>query len=90
MRQKGTLYGIGVGPGDPELLTVKAIRAIRDCDVLAAPVSGAEKRTAFDIAREYIGEKPVLFLNLPMTRDETELRKSRAEAAGAIREKFEE
>ena len=33
----GKLYGIGVGPGDPELLTLKAVRLIRDCDVLAVP-----------------------------------------------------
>lgn len=36
---KGTFYGIGVGPGDPELLTIKAINKIRECDVLAIPVS---------------------------------------------------
>ena len=29
----GILYGVGVGPGDPELLTVKALRVIRECDV---------------------------------------------------------
>jgi len=35
----GRLYGVGVGPGDPELLTVKAIKTITKCDVLAVPVS---------------------------------------------------
>jgi precorrin-2/cobalt-factor-2 C20-methyltransferase len=33
----GTLYGIGVGPGDPELLTLKAVRLIQHCAVLAYP-----------------------------------------------------
>ena len=33
----GMFYGIGVGPGDPELLTVKAINAIKKADVLIAP-----------------------------------------------------
>ena len=39
---KGTLYGIGVGPGDPELLTAKAIRLLKECPVLAwpAPLDG--------------------------------------------------
>ncbi len=33
----GTLYGLGVGPGDPELVTVKAVRIVRACPVLAYP-----------------------------------------------------
>lgn len=37
----GVLYGIGVGPGDPELMTVKAINKIKECEVLAIPVSDA-------------------------------------------------
>ena len=32
---KGKLYGIGVGPGDPELLTLKAKRLIEECDIVA-------------------------------------------------------
>ena len=34
---KGILYGVGVGPGDPELLTAKAIRLLRECDALRRP-----------------------------------------------------
>ena len=34
---KGKLYGIGVGPGDPELLTLKAKRLIEECDIVAVP-----------------------------------------------------
>ena len=34
---KAKLYGVGVGPGDPELLTAKAIRVIRECAVVAVP-----------------------------------------------------
>lgn len=33
----GTLYGVGVGPGDPELITVKAYRMIQECAVVAYP-----------------------------------------------------
>lgn len=39
MNKKGKLYGIGVGPGDPELLTLKAARLIRECDLVVLPVS---------------------------------------------------
>ncbi|MCI8292108.1 MAG: precorrin-2 C(20)-methyltransferase [Hespellia sp.] len=35
----GIFYGVGVGPGDPELLTVKAVRVIESCGVLAVPIS---------------------------------------------------
>ena len=40
LSMKGTLYGVGVGPGDPELMTVKAIRMIRENSIIAVP--GAE------------------------------------------------
>ena len=36
---KGKLTGVGVGPGDPELLTLKAVRKIRESDVVVLPVS---------------------------------------------------
>ena len=38
---RGTAYGVGVGPGDPELMTLKAVRLIRENHVIAVPVSGA-------------------------------------------------
>lgn len=38
---QGIFYGIGVGPGDPELMTVKAISTIRECDIVAVVVSDA-------------------------------------------------
>ena len=41
---KGILYGVGVGPGDPELLTAKAIRLLRECDAVAAPKSADGQR----------------------------------------------
>ena len=33
--EKGTLYGVGIGPGDPELLTLKAVRLIREAQVIS-------------------------------------------------------
>ena len=37
MKEKGILYGVGVGPGDPELMTYKAIKTIEKCEVIAVP-----------------------------------------------------
>lgn len=82
---RGILYGVGVGPGDPGLLTAKAIRTIRRCPVIAAPASGGGDGLALRIAGEYIDEgKTVLLCDLPMTRDEQALRRSRERAADEL------
>lgn len=66
----GTFYGIGVGPGDPELLTVKAIKAIREADVLIAPKT--EKKdgsVALTIARPYLKENiEIVYQVFPMVK----------------------
>ena len=43
---RGKIYGIGVGPGDPELMTLKAVRLIREADVIAIPGKDRESCTA--------------------------------------------
>ena len=37
MNRKGKLYGVGTGPGDPELLTLKAVRTVKEADIIAIP-----------------------------------------------------
>lgn len=65
----GNLFGIGVGPGDPELLTVKAINAIKQLDVIIAPKT--EKKdgsVALNIASQYIKpETEIVYQVFPMT-----------------------
>lgn len=67
----GFFFGVGVGPGDPELLTVKAINAIRKADVIIAPKT--EKKdgsVALSIARPYIRpETEIIYQTFPMTPD---------------------
>ncbi|MCG6171634.1 SAM-dependent methyltransferase, partial [Anoxybacillus sp. LAT_11] len=41
----GTLYGIGVGPGDPELMTVKAYRRLKEAEVIAYPKKGRQSKS---------------------------------------------
>lgn len=53
----GRLYGVGVGPGDPELLTVKAARVLADAPVVFAPqAAGSADSLALSVARRYIDE----------------------------------
>ncbi len=63
----GILYGVGVGPGDPELLTLKAFRLINECDVLAYPAPESGEGLAFEIVRKLLtGEQELLPLRLPI------------------------
>ena len=83
---KSTLYGIGVGPGDKELLTVKAVRAIENSDVVIAPsaLEGGES-IALETAKEYIKEgTEVVIKHFPMGK------KNRVEKAKEAYEFIEE
>lgn len=93
---KGTLYCIGVGPGDPELITVKALKRIQACPVLAAPQGRAGVGTAKDILLQAVAAmadvdlqgKDILNIDFPMTRDEAALAKAHADGASALEEKL--
>lgn len=50
----GRLYGIGIGPGDPELLTMKAFRVLRSSPVVAYPMSDSARKLARSIVAEYL------------------------------------
>lgn len=82
--KQGILYGIGVGPGDPELMTLKAARLIRACDVVAAPQSEGNDKTAMAIAAEFVKDKPVVYFDMPMTRDKARMDASHDRAADEI------
>lgn len=73
----GTLYGVGVGPGDPELLTVKALRVLREADVVAYPAPLEGDSMARGIAAQHIpAGKTEIAIRLPFTpeRGDTEAR----------------
>jgi len=69
---KGKLYGVSVGPGDPELLTLKAKRIIEECDIVAYPVRvSGERSVAFNIVKRAVdvSGKRVLELLFQMSSD---------------------
>ena len=53
---KGIAYGVGVGPGDPEYMTLKAIRLIKENDVIAVPGKIAKDAVAYKIAAAVVPE----------------------------------
>ena len=78
----GCLYSVGVGPGDPELMTLKAVKIIRNCQVLVLPAESKEKCVAYQIVRRAIPEiedKTTVCLVMPMTKDKDRLEKSQRE-----------
>ncbi len=84
---RGILYGIGTGPGDCELLTLRAVRLIRECDVIAVAASSAQAsisyKTALSVVPE-IKDKPLLLLSSPMTADRMRIMDVHAENAKKI------
>ncbi len=72
----GKLYGVGVGPGDPELLTLKAVRIIKEAEIIAIPGEEKEKSVAYHIAEQAIvnlDTKIILSISMPMTKDAKKL-----------------
>lgn len=88
---KGIFYGVGVGPGDPELITLKAVRCIERCPVIAAPETKGEKTLALDIARGAVdlAGKTILPLHFLMTRDPAALERSHRAQAERIMEQLD-
>lgn len=84
---KGTLYGVSVGPGDPELLTFKAMRIMRRCPVIAAPQTKSGEMLALEIARQAVdlSRKVIVPLHFTMSHEEAERRRAHEAAAETLR-----
>ena len=69
---KGIAYAVGVGPGDPEYMTLKACRLIRENEIIAVPGKVAEESVAYKIAVGAVpelAEKTLVPVDMPMVRD---------------------
>lgn len=99
-KRTGTFYGVGLGPGDPELLTLKALRVIRDCAVIVVPgsedgsVASRILKGALSCApaggASALEDKEVLDIRFPMTRDVALLETAREEASESIAKRLAE
>ena len=84
LRRGGKLYGVGVGPGDPELLTLKAVRVLRNRYTYRVPDSVKADKTALHIASAYLQNKTVETVTTPMVRDKAVVDAAYTAAAGRI------
>ena len=88
----GRLYGVGVGPGDPELMTIKACKIIRSCPVIAVPGKAPEETVAYQIAagaEPAVREKELLGIHMPMTKDPKILEESHRAAVEKLKEELD-
>ncbi|ENT68812.1 precorrin-2 C(20)-methyltransferase [Brucella melitensis B115] len=70
MAAKGRLFGLGVGPGDPELITLKALRLLKSAPVVAYHAARGKKGNAFTIVEDYLSPEQVLLpLIYPVTTE---------------------
>lgn len=90
--KKGILYGVGVGPGDPELMTLLAVKTIKNCSVTAVPTARRDDAASYRIAVTAvpeIAERECLTLDTPMTKDPERLEAAYRAAAEAVIEHLE-
>ena len=84
MRTRGIVYCVGVGPGDPELMTLKAVRMIRECDVIASPGKESVACAIAVVAVPEIAEKAHLSIPMPMTRNRARIDEAHRQAAALL------
>lgn len=84
LQTHGKLWGVGVGPGDPELLTVKAVRVLREADVVIVPDASSGDKVALNIAKDYLKDKQIQFVKTPMVRDKAVMDAAHEQAADTI------
>jgi precorrin-2 C20-methyltransferase/precorrin-3B C17-methyltransferase len=85
----GTLYGVGVGPGDPSLMTVRAVDLVRGADVVAYHCARHGRSKARAVVAQYLGTQVEEQLTYPVTTEATDDYQGRidafyAEAAGRL------
>ena len=81
----GKLYGIGIGPGDPGLVTLKALRLLESVDLICVPQADrGEGSLARSILHKLLPGKECLELTFPMTQDKQRLREHWGQAAEVV------
>ncbi len=89
--KKGVFYGVGVGPGDPELVTRQGCRLLEQCPVIAAAQTASGQTLALDIAAQAVdlSRKELLLLSFSMVRDPAVRERSYQTAAEQVIRRLE-
>ena len=85
--KKGIAYGVGVGPGDPELMTFKAVKLIRENEIIALPGKEPKETAAYRIAvavAPELAEKELIPVYMPMVKDRALIDQEHRKAAKLI------
>ena len=83
------LYGVGVGPGDPELMTIKAVNAVRNSVTVCFVGKSEASSVAFNIAKQAIPEieeKKKVCIDFPMTKDKDILEEGHTKITALIKD----
>ncbi|MHC4267594.1 MAG: precorrin-2 C(20)-methyltransferase [Planctomycetota bacterium] len=89
-KETGNFYGIGVGPGDRELITIKAVRIIKSVNCIFAPRADLKKSSlALDIVKDVCVGKRIVEQVYPMTKDKAKLESAWLSSANEIKDEIE-
>jgi precorrin-2/cobalt-factor-2 C20-methyltransferase len=74
--QPGHFYAVGIGPGSPDMLTVRAARLVEGCDTIITPqAKGSSKSLALEAVHPFVGRQEIIVNNYPMERNGEKSRK---------------
>ena len=87
--QPGHFYAVGIGPGAPDLLTVRAVNIIESADILLAPqAKGSNRSLALNAIEPYRRGQEVMCVNYPMQRNGNQTRERWSTVAGEVLDKL--
>jgi precorrin-2/cobalt-factor-2 C20-methyltransferase len=84
-------YAVGIGPGSPDLLTIRAVRIIESADIILTPqAKGTNRSLALKAIEPYLQNQEVMTVNYPMQRNDTTTRERWDAVAMQVREKLQQ
>lgn len=87
--QPGHFYAVGIGPGSPDLLTVRAVRILESADIILCPqAKGSNRPLALNAIEPYLQSQEVMCVNYPMQRNGNSTRERWSAVAGEVLEKI--